>query len=451
MVIPKPTSGQNLAYEFRKVAQPFTPALWGVVIAIVFTAALLSVWFSDREMIAKKQYGVELSEMKKSRKRQSRVVYFRLLLDAVLEKGMFLFSAGIEQDLGASLPHKVLMFGFGLFIVIAVSAYVANLAAFLTRSGWNNGVQTMKEVVDKNLPICCHPALEEEIRFKWPKANWYFPPNDGFYGMFDAYTRGDCEVLAIGKEDTIMNKDYLAKVCEHNLVYTDDMIHENPIAFPIRPDLAAPFSYWMYTGEKSYGVSVANAKKNFIEEKGFKAQCEVELSNLSMEEVDDFASVSPSNMFLPIILFVTCAVIAVILQLIHESKTKEGRTSSFGRKSSLDIFGEKKEVDEDEDEKSILKLNSLDSVVDASGRDDKQLQVCDSTGAGIPGDELNNHNVPQSTPDPNSNLTSPIGGGGERNEEISRRMEQIVESGLVEEVLDCFDFFQEIKKLKKDQ
>jgi len=31
------------------------------------------------------------------------------------------------------------------------------------------------------------------------------------------------------------------------------------------------------------------------------------------------------------------------------------------------------------------------------------------------------------------------------------RIEELVESGVIEEVLDCFDFFQEMKKLKKDQ
>lgn len=73
--------------------------------------------------------------------------YLRLFLDAFLEKGMFFFSAGIEQDTGASLPHKLLMFGFGFFILIAVSAYVVNLAAFLTQSAVETSFGSMKEVI----------------------------------------------------------------------------------------------------------------------------------------------------------------------------------------------------------------------------------------------------------------------------------------------------------------
>ena len=100
---------------------PFALGLWLVVIAIIVATSLFSVWFSDREMAAKKRYGLRLKQSKRPKKRR-KFVYFRLILDAFLEKGMFFFSAGIEQDTGASLPHKVLMFGFGCFILIAVSA-----------------------------------------------------------------------------------------------------------------------------------------------------------------------------------------------------------------------------------------------------------------------------------------------------------------------------------------
>ena len=46
----------------------------------------------------------------------------RLGLDACLRTGTFFFSAGIEQDMGASLPTKLLLFGFGAFILVVVSA-----------------------------------------------------------------------------------------------------------------------------------------------------------------------------------------------------------------------------------------------------------------------------------------------------------------------------------------
>ena len=436
LVIPKPGQRSNLTYQTQKVLEPFTPGLWAVVIAIILAAALLSVWFSDRKMAAKKRYGMQL-KLDQSRRppKRRKFAYFRLILDAILEKGMFFFSAGIEQDTGASLPHKVLMFGFGFFILIAVSAYVANLAAFLTQSGLvETEFRTMKQVIDKNARICGHPALEGDLRLIWPKANWIFPTDgpDGIFGMFEAYDRGDCKVLAIGRESAF---EHVESICEHGLVFTDVLIHEIPIAFPIRPQLASAFSYWVYTAEKSYGYSFESAKQAYIKETEIKKQCEIELSNLNQEEADDFAPVSESNMFLPIMAFAICAFIAVVLQLIHENKKKNGRRSAFGRHSTLGISwvrgihaaiasdvergdvqrkGWDKKVDEDDSEmsrsvdeddsemprsKSMVRRSVNHDKSDAgddAGGDAKREQMCDFPGANIPGDEFYENGAPQS-------------------------------------------------------
>ena len=75
---------------------------------------------------------------------------------------MLFFSAGVEKDVGSSLLNKILMFGFAFFILIAVSAYVANLAAFLTRSTATS-INTIEAAVKEGLVICAHPAVETEL------------------------------------------------------------------------------------------------------------------------------------------------------------------------------------------------------------------------------------------------------------------------------------------------
>ena len=424
--------------------EPFTCGLWLVAVAITIVASLLSVWFSDREMAAETRYGLQSSQTKRLKTRKA--AYFRLMLDAILEKGIFFFSAGIEQDTGASLPHKVLMFGFGFFILIAVSAYVANLAAFLTQTGLEKSVGSMKEVIDRNIPICGHPALEEEIRMKWPDAKWVF--SSGFDGMLEAYARGDCKLLAVGREDTIMDMNVLDKMCEHDLVYTDVLVTENPIAFPIKKELASAFSYWMYLGEKTYGIDLDSAKQAFIEKNDFKPQCEVELSQLSgVDEASDFTPVSSSNMFLPIMAFVGCALTAVILQLIHDDKRKKGRTTTFGRKSTLDIY-------------AGIKKSHVGEILSEEGR---HLQTHDHSDVDRTGDDFHENGAPQSSAAPKSILKGSIDEMAIANEnadddmkegdnDASHRIEKLVESGMMEEVLlDCLDFFQDMKKLKKDQ
>jgi hypothetical protein len=228
----------------------------------------------------------------------------------------------------------------------------------------------------------------------------------------------------------------------------------------------------MYLGEKSYGLNLESVKQKFMEQSENEQQCEFELSELNMEEVDDFARVSPSNMFLPIMAFVACAFTAIIMQLVHENKRRKGRASSLGRKSTLDLFDVVRKNRSARDEKfddndwvmprakaMVKRRMSLDnSEVD---RDAKSAQFSDFPGANIPGDEFNENGAPQSTHGPTSifrgsmdDIAMANGGADEavdEGNEITHRIEELVESGVIEEVLDCFDFFQEMKKLKKVQ
>ncbi len=119
--------------------------------------------------------------------RVKKTVYARLLLDEYLSNGISFCSAGVEQDKGASLPYKCLMFGFSFFILIVVSAYVANLAAFLTQS-LPDFVGTMDAAIENGYSICAHPVVQSQLAIAWPRANFIFSSSGkDFYGMVRLY------------------------------------------------------------------------------------------------------------------------------------------------------------------------------------------------------------------------------------------------------------------------
>eukprot|EP00956_Cyclotella_meneghiniana_P005409 scaffold6804_cov57-Cyclotella_meneghiniana.AAC.12 len=192
------------------------------------SAAALSTWFTgSNELRSERRNGRFSQPAVQNSKARLMKTYCRLFMDSFLKKdeslqGIWFCSAGIEQDLGMSLPNRTLFFGFGFFILIIVSAYVANLAAFLT-SNSANSVSTMKEAIAAGYTICAHPAVKSDLEIAWPNANFYYH-NEGF------------EVQGI-------INDYLA-------VYTDSMAVQVRIAMPIRSELVQGFSYWMRTGEK---------------------------------------------------------------------------------------------------------------------------------------------------------------------------------------------------------
>jgi len=341
LVIPAPGKKDTLNDQVLKVLAPFSTGLWGLVLGIILFASLLSVWFSDRSVSdtagnPQNDRRTFLQRGGTPKKRRRKRVYARLALDSFLEKGLFFCSAGVEQDKSSSLPNKVLLFGFGWFILIAVSAYVANLAAFLTLSGTSDGVKTMGEAVAKGVTICAHPALKAELQVTWPDAKFYFHESGReFPGLLDDYDAGKCRFMAVGYEDTSMDTTFLNKLCERGLVYTDSLIVEVPVAFPIRSSLASGFSYWIYQGERYHDVSLQSAKDQFSQDIG----CNVHYSGEDTEG-SDHDQISVKNMFFPIMFFVAAAAIGIVLQLIHLRKVKTGSESLVGRCSSLNLVAD---------------------------------------------------------------------------------------------------------------
>ena len=213
LVILRPgTQDESLSYQTKKVLAPFENALWGLILVIIFVAALLSVWFSDRPKAATRRQGdrriMGMQQSRPVRRQRRKSAYARLALDSFLQKGLvsverLIYYRIVEESCRSWVPifYSVLLqcrsrarwrrkltqstvdvrcvpfflffylnwycislcsprhAGFGFFILIAVSAYVANLAAFLTLRTTGEVVNTMEGAVAAGAAICAHPAV----------------------------------------------------------------------------------------------------------------------------------------------------------------------------------------------------------------------------------------------------------------------------------------------------
>ncbi|KAL7545018.1 hypothetical protein ACHAWF_008392 [Thalassiosira exigua] len=329
LVIPRPDSTDALRDSIQKVLMPFSYPLWGLVIAIIVTSALLSVWFSDRSISVR---GAPERNLGLPKTRRRKIAYMRLALDSVLQKGLFFCSAGVEQDEGGTLPNQLLMFGFGFFILIAVSAYVANLAAFLTRSSFD-GVKTMEGAVAAHYTICAHPVLKEELQAAWPKAMFYFHEDSKEYvGMMDDYVAGKCKAMVVSWRDTAYDTPYVEMLCENKLVYTESLVIEMPMGFPVRRQLAAGISFWILEAEKYHAVSIKKLKEELPQ----ASSCEIRYSAEDAES-SEYDAITLENMVFPFMFFLACTIVAVVLQIVHQCKVVRGRESLIGRRSSMNL------------------------------------------------------------------------------------------------------------------
>ena len=91
LVIPKPGTKDTLLDQVSKVLAPFSYGLWGLVLAVIAVAALLSVWFTDRSPSQSNNTDARMRSMHSNRHKKGRLgmkVYSRLALDQCLEKGL---------------------------------------------------------------------------------------------------------------------------------------------------------------------------------------------------------------------------------------------------------------------------------------------------------------------------------------------------------------------------
>jgi len=309
----------------------------------------------------------------------------------------------------------------------------------LVQTGTDDYVGTMEQAVTAGMVICAHPALENMLVRKWPRAKFQFDRSGNeWQGVLDLYRTGDCDVLAVGREDNLIDSDLMNQFCDEDLVFTDSLIVEVPIALPVSPEFVSGLSYWIFRGEKFHDVSIANSAKEYVERNG-SPDCEVELANLGgMEETDDLTPLSPKNMVFPIIFFVGFALLAMLLQIIDERiHKKTGRHTLVGRPSTLDLF----------DDSKRRKLNrrlpkegeSNESFVDADPEDIRSV-TAGQTDAARHGTDLGESNDAQAVPNYN--------GGSLEQTSNDAALQELLESGAIDEALNTLSRLKQFKKLR---
>ncbi|KAL7550375.1 hypothetical protein ACHAWF_013616 [Thalassiosira exigua] len=195
LIAPAPGVDNSLTAQTSKVLAPFETRVWLMIVLIICLTALLSIWFSGEA----NERVRNIRQWSRTRgrdepKRLNLAIWGRLGLDACLRTGTYFFSAGIEQDVGASLPTKLLLFGFGAFVLVVVSAYVANLAAFLTMDHYQY-VGTIEEARRQGWKVCALPVTKEELEVAWPDVKFVFSgAGAGSYlGLIEEWDAGKCK------------------------------------------------------------------------------------------------------------------------------------------------------------------------------------------------------------------------------------------------------------------
>ena len=107
------------------------------------------------------------------------------------------------------LKRNITQMGLGLFILLFVTAYTANLTTFLVNRDQQGAVSDIQGAIDRGLRICGTEMGSSPARAVYPAANWIHDPNynlstPGIKRQADVlkYLRdGICDVAVIDYED----------------------------------------------------------------------------------------------------------------------------------------------------------------------------------------------------------------------------------------------------------
>jgi hypothetical protein len=236
-------------------------------------------------------------------------IFSRVLLDSFLASTTSFFGHTVEFDVEASLPMKILNFGFGFVILISVAAYTANLAAFLTISAVGHQLGSMEKVIATKTRLCGHPALRDDLQNVWPAVEWVFNTQnpDLYEGIFENFDAGLCTAIAASDFDARNNVIVMSNLCDRGLISTGSLVLEKSLGFPTCPGLAAGLSYWMAEEEKRISIDSfeANARP--------REQCTLRIDEEA--DFDERLPLTAEHFALPLLVLLVCAVLATVLHV----------------------------------------------------------------------------------------------------------------------------------------
>jgi hypothetical protein len=311
--IENPSSGTDtVSNNLSKVLLPFDKSLWIALLLAVCGVSILSVWFADENGERRKWWHKLRGEAWARGTLLERArIFGRVLLDSFLAQSTSFFGQP-EFDVEASLPMKILKFGFGFVILITVAAYTANLAAYLTISAVGDYVGSMDEAITTHTRVCGQLALRHDLQKAWPTAQWVFnTENPHLYdGMLENFDAGLCEAMASGIFDVQNDPGTMVKFCKRNIVATGSLVLEKPLALPVCSKFAAGLSYWMAEADEK-GITFDSFEENARPPPPCSLRIEAETS------VDELLPLTALNLALPFLVLLVCSVIAIILHLTN--------------------------------------------------------------------------------------------------------------------------------------
>jgi len=171
LFVPKPRVDNSLMTQVKKPFEPFEWPVWLLLLVVILSTGTLF------QVLTTRLWWPTWSE-KVGFKAASKGYKVALLLSKLSEGWYSAFmgvvTGGPELDGEHRLATRLLNAGLGVFILIFLTMYTANLAAFLTQPEVGSFWSDLQQATDAGAKICAHIGAQTTLTRLYPKALFHF-------------------------------------------------------------------------------------------------------------------------------------------------------------------------------------------------------------------------------------------------------------------------------------
>ena len=229
-----------------KIFEPFRWDLWVTILGVVVAMSLIEMWLQR----GPRRDGERSEEAPPTRgSRCSRVAWWlRVWLQSFVQAVMHM-TVGLPGTKGDRPGETTLWLGWSILLFLLVNAYIANLAANLISFERNTYIDSMQAAVDASVRICLNENLANEVTIAYPEAASFLEEIPGSTAV-DAeemrrfYADNGCGAMIMSISEVQRDQGIARVMCCFNL-FAAVQVLSIPLAFPVRPSLVGPLSYWV--------------------------------------------------------------------------------------------------------------------------------------------------------------------------------------------------------------
>ena len=304
----KENEGNPLGYGFKKMFGPFSSHLcYTLVISVLFVAVVnicVSGPFSDFASWYQKLHD---DKWKKSNNLKRLSIFARIQVTSFVRSFNECFGNASEIEENFSVPHKIVAFGFGFFILIITSSYTANLATFLSYTRGATYISSMEQAIDDKVKICVNKQMLSILQEKYKNA--LFIPTDFLRPgtALEQMKSKKCDVLASNELELLTIPD----LCSENLITNNVLVFTSSLAMPIKASYKRVFDEGVFTTKSSLPYLMAKYTKNVC----VPGSPVKQISHSTLNIIDLIG---------PILILLLCIVIGVLIKMrsiIHQIRS----------------------------------------------------------------------------------------------------------------------------------